>query len=107
MAHHSQRPFKRLSDIVLERDQWTCQMPRCLYPTRAIRRTARRHMDPESASVDLITPKSLNGSDRDINNLRAAHIRCNSSRGNGTHQTHTNQQQRFTTTTPAVRGHHG
>jgi hypothetical protein len=106
MAHHSQRPFKRLSDIVLERDEWTCQMPRCLYPTRAIRRQPRRRMDPESASVDLIHPKSLGGSDTDINNCRAAHLGCNSARGNGTRGQHANQQ-RYTTSAPAVRAHRG
>src|SRR5215204_462044 len=106
MPHHSQRPFKRLSIIVLERDEWTCQMPHCLYPSRAIHRTPRWRMDPQSASVDLIHPKSLGGSDTDINNLRAAHIRCNSSRGNGTRGTQV-QQQRYTTSTPAVRGDRG
>jgi hypothetical protein len=104
MAHHSQRPFQRLRLQVLERDQWTCQLPHCRLPTRQILRTPRWPMDPWSGSADMITPKSLGGSDRDINNLRAAHISCNSARGNGTHST---QQQRFTTSTPAVRGTRG
>jgi len=100
MAHHSQRPFDRLRQQVLARDQWLCQVPHCRLPTRAILRAARWHMDPWSASVDMIIPKSMNGDDRDINNLRSAHVSCNSARGNRV-------TQRFTTTAPAIRAHRG
>lgn len=103
MAHHSQRPFQRLRLAVLERDQWICQVPHCRLASRHILRVPRRRMDPWSGSADMITPKSLGGSDMDINNLRAAHVSCNSARGNGTHA----KQSRFTTSTPAVRGHTG
>lgn len=103
MAHHSQRPFQRLRLAVLERDDWTCQLPHCRLPTRQILRTPRWHMDPWSGSADMITPKSLGGSDMDINNLRAAHVSCNSARGNG----RTSRQQRYATSTPAVRGNTG
>lgn len=100
MAHHSQRPFNRVRLAVLDRDEWTCQMPTCRLSTRAILRTPRWHMDPWSGSADMILPKSLGGDDMDINNLRAAHISCNSARGNGTHT----QSTRWTTTNPQVRG---
>ena len=103
MAHHSQRPFQRLRLRVLERDQWTCLLPHCRMPHRAIPREAR-WPNPWSASVDCIVPKSLGGSDMDMSNLRASHLRCNTARGNGRNS---EQQQRYTTSNPAVRGHTG
>jgi 5-methylcytosine-specific restriction endonuclease McrA len=39
--------------------------------------------DPMSASVDHIVPLSVGGSLTDRSNVRLAHLRCNSSRGNG------------------------
>lgn len=83
-THHSARAFAKLRAVVLERDAWTCRLPVCKQPTRAIPRTAPRAWHPASASVDLIIPKSRGGSDKDISNLRAAHFGCNSSRGNRT-----------------------
>lgn len=84
--HHTGRPWLRLRMQILERDQWTCQLPQCHYPTRDIPRSGLRRMHPMSASVDLIVPKSHGGSDTDPANLRAAHLSCNSRRGNGTRE---------------------
>lgn len=99
--HHTGRPWLRLRRQVLDRDNWQCQLPRCLCPTRQIRRTPRWHMDPEAASVDMIHPKSHGGSDRDPTNLRASHNVCNSARGN---RTNTVTTTRWTTEPPRIQG---
>lgn len=99
--YHQGRDYReRIRPAVLERDRWICQMPRCLCPSREILRVPRWHTDPLSASVDMILPRSQGGSDRDLGNLRAAHVRCNSSRGDGTR----NHRHRYTTTAPRVGG---
>lgn len=82
--HHPKIFYTRLRPQVLERDRWQCRMPVCKQPNRTIPRAGLRAWHPRSASVDLIVPKSLGGSDLDLDNLRAAHFGCNSSRGNGT-----------------------
>lgn len=81
--HHS-AAFERLRPLILERDRWTCRVPACRQPTRAIPRTPPRAWHPTSASVDLIVPQSRGGRDDDPQNLRAAHFGCNSARGNRT-----------------------
>lgn len=81
-SHHNGRPWRRLRLQVLDRDGWQCRVPECDKPSRAISREAPLY-HPLYPSVDMITPKSLGGSDRDPRNLRAAHFGCNSSRGNG------------------------
>lgn len=72
--------------------------------TRAIWRDAPRtptrsgyRLHPLSASVDMVTAKSLGGSDRDLNNLRASHLICNVSRGTGS-----KERGRYTTSKPRV-----
>lgn len=42
---------------------------------------------PDSFSVDHAIPLSLGGSPRDPDNLRPAHLSCNSARGNGAKHT--------------------
>lgn len=65
---------------VLEADWWECQMPRCLRPEgREIPQVS--WPDPWSPSVDHVLPLSLGGTDT-ASNKRAAHLRCNVSRGN-------------------------
>lgn len=39
--------------------------------------------DPMSWTADHIDPLSEGGAETDLSNLRPAHMRCNSSRGNG------------------------
>ncbi len=82
-THHTGRPWLRRRMQVLDRDQWTCMVERCRFPSRTIPRTPPRRWHPVSASVDMIVPKAHGGSDRDIENLRAAHYGCNSARGAG------------------------
>lgn len=65
---------------ILERDQWRCLLPRCLHSGgREISQVS--WPDPWSASVDHVVPLSLGGLDV-ASNKRAAHLRCNVSRGN-------------------------
>jgi len=73
--YHNGRPWQRLRQGVLaeESNCWLCggKLDHTLPP---------RH--PLSPSVDMVIPYSRGGSDQDRGNLRAAHYRCNSSRGN-------------------------
>jgi hypothetical protein len=74
-------PAKR--QRVLDRDGWTCRMPRCYAP-----RELRKAIDPALAGTDSPWAPSLDhivrecdgGSDRD-ENLRAAHRWCNQRHG--------------------------
>lgn len=62
---------------IFERDDWTCQI--CLL---ALDRSAHWN-DPMAPTLDHIVPQSLSDApDHSPNNLRAAHRRCNASRGN-------------------------
>ena len=65
---------------ILERDGWRCQVPDCLFRSRAIPRDAT-YPHPRSASVDHIVPLSVEPNDTAVNK-RAAHLRCNVVRGN-------------------------
>lgn len=62
--------------IIYERDQWLCGI--CGHP---IEKTQKSPL-PNSPSIDHIIPLSLGGEHKP-NNLRAAHLYCNSIRGNG------------------------
>jgi 5-methylcytosine-specific restriction endonuclease McrA len=65
---------------IYNRDEWTCRVPECLNPEgRAITRVS--WPDPWSAAIDHVIPLSLGGADT-ADNKRAAHMRCNGSRGN-------------------------
>lgn len=65
---------------ILDRDLWSCKMAVCLHPDgREITKMA--WPDRWSASIDHVIPLSQGGSDQAINK-RAAHLRCNVSRGN-------------------------
>jgi 5-methylcytosine-specific restriction endonuclease McrA len=57
---------------ILERDNWVCGI--CGEPI-----TKRAGTDPDSPSIDHIVPRFLGGTS-DEENLRAAHIKCNSRR---------------------------
>lgn len=127
--HHSGRPWRRLRLQVLDRDGWTCRLPTCKAAewmanppprdawlaaaarawmagqdtTRAIWRDAPKvghRFHPLSASVDMVHPKSLGGSDRDPENLRASHSHCNGSRGNGTRRPQ--DERRYSSTAPRI-----
>ena len=69
--------------LIMVRDMWQCQMPRCLCPDgRRIRKALLESNDPWAPSMDHILPKSAGG--RAIpENLRAAHRHCNAVRGSG------------------------
>jgi 5-methylcytosine-specific restriction endonuclease McrA len=101
--HHTGRPWRRLRIQTLERDNWQCQIPDCRMPTRDLWRSPPTRCHPMSPSVDLIHPKQHGGSDSDPTNLRAAHLGCNSRRGNQTRTPPT----RWTTSTPRVGGQGG
>jgi hypothetical protein len=60
---------------IYERDAWTCQI--CSEPVDRTQRPGTRW----AASLDHIIPVSLGGPD-ELDNLRLAHHRCNSVRGN-------------------------
>ena len=62
-------------DLVLERDKRICHLCRQHIPRQA------KWPDPWSFSLDHVQPQSLGGF-HDHTNLRAAHLRCNQSRGN-------------------------
>lgn len=125
-SHHTGRPWLRLRLQILDRDGWTCTLPRCKAAewlanppakdrrlaeqarlwirqqpgTRTIWRDAPRsggRLHPLSASVDMVTPKSRGGDDRDPTQLRAAHLLCNVSRGAGA-----KDGGRYTTSKPRV-----
>lgn len=63
---------------IFERDDWRCQIERCLLRSRKIDRDARIPA-PASPTVDHILPQSAGGDDEPAN-LRAAHFICNSAR---------------------------
>lgn len=71
--------YRRNRPLALERDGWTCQMPRCRQATREIWQQAPR-MHPLGGSADHIRPLSVGGTS-DLDNLRAAHLGCNASAG--------------------------
>lgn len=128
-THHGGRPWReRMRPHILERDNWTCMIPTCKAAqwlanpprrdqwmaqaartwmatqptTRAIWRDAPKlgnRFHPLSASVDMDPPKSLGGDDTNPNHLRAAHLLCNVSRGNGTRST---THSRYTSTPPRI-----
>lgn len=66
---------KFLPSEIYDRDGWTCQL--CLF---GIDR-ALRFPDPWSPTIDHTTPLSLGGPHTRAN-VRAAHLHCNSARGN-------------------------
>ena len=108
---HTGRPWLRRRLNVLNRDQWTCLVPHCkaeqwalegvppdkwhthttlawlcANPPRAIWPDAPRNgkrLHPLSASVDMIVPRVLGGSDEDLDLLRASHLVCNAARQAG------------------------
>lgn len=69
------RRWRKHAIEVHERDRWICQI--CGDPTTR----AWDCNDPLSATLDHIKPRSRGGGDN-IENLRTAHARCNSIRGN-------------------------
>jgi 5-methylcytosine-specific restriction endonuclease McrA len=91
--------YQKIRPYVLRRDNWTCQMPVCLAPTRALWREAPR-MHPWSPSVDHIVRPCDGGHPSDPANLRASHLRCNSSAGaiTGNRQ----RGQRYTSSAPRI-----
>lgn len=76
VSGHTQRERAELTDRIGDRDGWVCQICR-----RRVSRAAYSHADPMSKTLDHIIPRSHGGSD-DPSNLRIAHQRCNSRRGN-------------------------
>jgi len=78
------RPY--VEQTVFERDGWRCQIPRCLCPRgRRIdphlpRRSKSGKENAWSKSIDHIVPLSRGGGDVE-ENVRACHLRCNTSRG--------------------------
>lgn len=66
--------YYALVPLVLERDNWTCQL--CHQPIYNV--TPKTRWAP---SADHIIPRSRGG-ESTIENLRAAHYGCNSARGN-------------------------
>src|SRR3990167_667290 len=60
---------------IFDRDEWTCRL--CLLPID----TALRHPHRLSATIDHVVPLSRGGS-HTRENLQAAHLSCNSSKGN-------------------------
>lgn len=76
----SQKRLARRRLAIFERDHWTCQI--CGEATSA----TYSYSDPWSPTVDHIIPRSRGGSD-EPENLRTAHMWCNSVRGNLTHYT--------------------
>lgn len=79
--HNECRPHKFYASperrrAIYERDSWTCQL--CMEPVDP----DAPHRDKWSATLDHIIPRSLGGSNDD-ENLRLAHLVCNSIRGNG------------------------
>lgn len=78
---------RTLTERVLDRDGWTCQMPRCLAeePGRQVNGGHGRKIERAltgtggiwAASLDHIIPRSQGGRTV-MDNLRAAHRKCNS-----------------------------
>lgn len=73
--------WARIRRYVLERDAWTCRMPRCLHP-------GGRAIDPAlpgtarwGPSVDHVIEIARHGQREDPANLRAAHRHCNVAAG--------------------------
>jgi len=70
------RPWRRLQKRVI-RDNDLCWICGQLVDKSV------RWPDPMSASVDHVIPLTMGGELADPGNVRLAHMRCNSSRGNG------------------------
>jgi 5-methylcytosine-specific restriction endonuclease McrA len=70
------RPWRRLQARVIRENSicWLCG---------AVVDKAIKWPDPLSPSVDHLVPLSMGGSLTDPRNVRLAHLRCNSSKGNG------------------------
>lgn len=127
-THHTGRVYLRVRLQVLERDQWVCQLPVCKAAgwlanppakdkvladmarawarhqgsTRAIWRDAPRighRLHPLSASADMDPPKSRGGDDKNPAHLRASHLLCNVSRGDGRRE---RPATRWTTSAPRI-----
>jgi 5-methylcytosine-specific restriction endonuclease McrA len=79
----SGRRWRRLCALVLARSTHCALCGDPLHPERAYRGPDGK-VDPLSSSVDHKVPRSLGGDVYDIGNLRATHLGCNLSRGNGT-----------------------
>lgn len=73
--YHSSRRYVALARQILERDGYRCGLCRKRINPR------QRAPHPLSASIDHIVPRSAGGTDA-LENLQAAHLRCNSHRGN-------------------------
>src|SRR5699024_12369836 len=82
--HKSKRGFSpspALRRAIYERDNWTCQL--CLEPVEV---TESDEYNPWAPSLDHIVPQSHTlVPDHSPENLRTAHLWCNSIRGDGTY----------------------
>jgi 5-methylcytosine-specific restriction endonuclease McrA len=65
------RRLQRMTRVVQETYGWDCWL--CLSPIEA-----------SQYSIDHVVPRSKGGEVWDVDNMRPAHIKCNSSRGNRT-----------------------
>jgi 5-methylcytosine-specific restriction endonuclease McrA len=70
------RPYERIRRRVLARSSVCVICGEQIDP-------ALRWPDPRSASLEHLTPLSLGGAPLDPDNLGAAHLSCNCSRGDG------------------------
>lgn len=98
-------PPKRDRLLAQQARQWARMQPspRTIWRDAPRTPTARGYrLHPLSPTVDMITPKSMGGSDRDLGNLRAGHLLCNVSRGAG-HR----DRGRYTTSKPRVQSSRG
>jgi hypothetical protein len=67
--------------FVLDRDAWTCRMPRCLHPAGRAIDTTLPGTAKWGPSVDHVIEVALDGPREDPAFLRAAHRHCNVSAG--------------------------